>query len=101
MPKRHGHLAPFLAQLRERSGLSFAELSARTGIALSTLHRRTLMPEGMGPDKVEAFAAALRADAAELDRVRVLDALDRGALPIPAGCTEERVARAMAALEGA
>lgn len=97
---RHGHLAPFLSSLVVRSGLSHKVIAADVGISETRLSSRLYRPEPMTLGKVLAVATRCGATSWELDRVRVLDALDRGALPIPEGCDEATVAKALAVLEG-
>lgn len=50
--------------------------------------------------KLEAIARAAGATEAELERLRVLAAIERGSLPVARDIDEERVARALAVLEG-
>lgn len=97
---RHGHIAPFLSSLVVRSGLSGKEIAIDVDVSESRLSSRLYRPEPMTLGKILAVAARCGATSWELDRVRVLDALDRGALPIPEGCDEATVAKALAVLEG-
>jgi UDP-N-acetylenolpyruvoylglucosamine reductase len=97
-----GHLAPLLRRLRSRSGLTVRALAARAGLpAFSSLGQRLKAPGHLGTAAILDVARACGATPEELHRVRVLDALDRGALPLPEGVGEERVAAALAALEAA
>lgn len=101
MAVRHGHLAPFLATLQARAGLTLAALGEACGLSLVTVHRRLHTPGCLGEERTIDLARACGATPEELHRVRVLDALDRRALPLPDGVDEGRVAAALAALEGA
>jgi hypothetical protein len=101
MAKAHGHLAPFLQTLRARAGgFTYEYLAAHIEVSTPLMHRRMHCPAGLGSDKIIKLAKHMGATSAELARVRALDALDRGALPIPDGASEAQVAKAMAALEG-
>lgn len=96
---RHGHLAPFLWSIVERSGLPHKVIAADVGISETRLSSRLYRPEPMVLGKVLAVAARCGATSAELERVRILDALDRGVLPIPDVCDEQRIAKALTVLE--
>lgn len=99
MAKVYGHAAPLLQQIR--SDITYEELANALGVATVSVHRRMHSPTlGLGPEKTIELAERLGATPAELKRVRVLDALDRGTLPIPDGATEQQVTKAIAALEG-
>lgn len=98
---RHGHLPPFLAALRRRAGLSQAEVGARVKRTYQPVHRAETAPGGVSLDVCLAIAAACGATPAELVRVRVLDALDRGSLSLPADVGEEAVTAALALLGAA
>jgi len=63
------------------------------------MHKRLVAPGGLASETVARAALACGATTEELVRVRVLDALDRGHLPLPTGCTEASVQAAMVALE--
>lgn len=96
-----GHLAPFLQALKARSGLTVRALAAAAGLdGHAALGQRLRAPGHLGLAGIEGVARSAGATPTELARVRVLDALDRGSLPIPEETSEERVERAMAVLEG-
>lgn len=100
MAKVHGHLAPFLQGLRSRGEVfTYEYLAEQIGVAPAVVHRRMHGPGGLATSTIFALARTMGATPAELKRVRALDALDRGALPIPDGATEAQVQKAMAALE--
>jgi transcriptional regulator with XRE-family HTH domain len=101
MTMRHGHLAPFLAVLVARSGLTGAAVADEAGLSPSRLSARLYRPEPLTLDKLLAVARVCGATPEEVARVRALDALDRGALPLPEGVDEVRVAAALAVLEAA
>lgn len=96
---RFGHLPPFLAALRKRANLSQVAVAQAIGCSYQPVYQAETLPRGASREIVEGFALACGATPDELARVRVLDALDRGHLPLPDGCTEDRVRAAMAALE--
>lgn len=92
----------FLRELRLRAGFDVRSLAKQVGLS----HTPIVLSEGRGIghmslDKALACAAACGATEAELDRVRVLDALDRGSLPLPDGTTEDRVVAALDMLTAA
>lgn len=97
---RHGHLAPFLADLIARSGLKQVWLAIESGVTPTRLSMACRGPEPIGLDKLLRLVRAAGGTADDERRARVLHALDRGALPIPEGCDETTVAKALAVLEG-
>jgi hypothetical protein len=81
--------------------MSVRALAAKAGLGThAPLGMRLRAPGHLGTAALLDVARAAGASPIELARVRVLDALDRGSLPIPDGASEAQVAKAMAALEG-
>jgi len=97
---RVGHLPPFMASLRARAGLSQASLGSLVGLSYQPVYKAETSPSGVSLAALLSMGKACDATPDELQRIRILDALDRGYLPIPDGCAEERAARAMHILEG-
>lgn len=95
---RHGHLAPFLVDLRTRAGLTLEQVAGRVGVSIQSIHRREYGPEGLSLEATVRAAEACGATQEELDMVRAMDALDRGTLLLPEGCTAKQVRDAMRAL---
>jgi hypothetical protein len=98
---RHGHLAPFLAALVARSGLPLKVIAAETDVSMTRLSARLYRPDPLAPDRVAAIVRACGGTDDDVRRARVLDALDRGVVFVPAKADEATVARAMAVLDGA
>lgn len=89
----------FLRELRMRANIDVRSLAKQVGVSHTPIFLSESRIGHLSLDKALACAAACGATAAELDRVRVLDALDRGALPIPEGSTEQDVCNAFGMLE--
>lgn len=68
-------------------------------MSVPAMHRRLQAPMGLSLDTILKAAKACSATSEELTRICVLDAMDRGVLPIPDGCSETKVCEAMAVLE--
>lgn len=98
MRQRLGHLAPFLHELRARSGRTLQEVAKDAGVTIQSVHRREYGPDGLGYDTILKVALACGASAEELETVRALDALDQGSLPLPQSATVAGVREAMRAL---
>ncbi len=95
MPARSGHLAPFLEALRTRANLTTSALAAACNVSVGAMSSRLHAPGGLSLQKVTRAAIACGATSEELTRVCVLDAMDRGALSLPDGCSYEQVSQAL------
>jgi transcriptional regulator with XRE-family HTH domain len=94
-------LAPMLAFLLTRRGVSRRRIAAAVGISHVAIGERLAGRPSLSLQRTLDVARACGATPEELHRVRVLDALDRGALPLPNGVNADVVAAAMAVLEAA
>lgn len=95
MPARSGHLAPFLDALRSRANLTTSALAAACGVSVGAMSSRLHGPGGLSLQTIARAALTCGATPEELTRVCVLDAMDRGALPLPDGCSYEQVHQAL------
>ena len=95
MPARSGHLAPFLEALRTRANLTTSALASACGVSVGAMSSRLHTPGGLSLRTVTKAAIACGATSEELTRVCVLDAMDRGALLLPDGCSYEQVSQAL------
>jgi transcriptional regulator with XRE-family HTH domain len=98
MPARHGHVAPFLEALRTRATLTTSALAAACSVSVGAMSSRLHGPGGMSIATLTQAAIACGATTEELTRLCALDAMDRGALAVPSGSSEEQVLAAQAAL---
>lgn len=89
-----------LAALLERGGVSQVQAARAAGVSSTSLGYRLRGGRSIGTVALVAAARAAGATLVELQRLEVLDALDRGALPLPEGADEDRVRRALAILRG-
>lgn len=89
----------FLRELRLRAGFDVRSLAKQVGLSHTPIVLSESRIGHMCLDKALAVAAACGATEVELDRVRILDALDRRLLPLPEGTTEEGVEDAIRALD--
>ena len=90
-------LGATLRELRERAGLTTAEVAKRSGHSLATCYR-VEAGTSRAPDLVDAFARACCATEDELERIVVLLIRDRGVIELPPGVTDEQIRRAVHAL---
>jgi transcriptional regulator with XRE-family HTH domain len=95
------HLGPYLAAFLGRKGLTQRRAAQAAGVSTVSFGERLRgRVASVSTAKVILAASAHGATTEELESIEVLDALDRGALPLPPGTSEEAVRAARCALLG-